>query len=137
MKVKNIYLLAHYSAHPRDPSQTKVKGYMTNPNNIRYDEKVEFSLGLPSKKLVEAKVILDLNEKKVVRNGWSGDKTFDDLFLHFHKGYDKYLNAVMSQIDAAYLEKMTGVKLNNGNETTETDTSEPVQPVSDETQEAS
>ena len=46
---KHRYLFAKYLAKPRDPTKTHIKGYMTNPENVRYDEVVGFSVGLKKK----------------------------------------------------------------------------------------
>ena len=76
---------------------------MDNPANIRWDEQMLVTRGLKSKDS-NAQVILNLGEKTVVRNTFSQDKTFDELFIYFLNGYSQYLVPVMGQLDRAYLE---------------------------------
>jgi hypothetical protein len=53
--------------HPKARVNTTVKGWMKDPNNIRYDERIEITRGLKNNS-VNAKIILDLHNKKVVKN---------------------------------------------------------------------
>lgn len=99
---KNIHLLAYYSMHPKPRVNTTVKGWMDNPDNIRYDERIEITRGL-KKNSVNAKIVLDLNNKKVVKNNFTSEKTFDEHFQYFFEGYHKYLTEVMTQLDPEYL----------------------------------
>ena len=40
----DIYLLATYVARPKNPRQTSRAGYITDPNNIQYDENLEIGI---------------------------------------------------------------------------------------------
>lgn len=104
-KIKEIHLLAFYVQKPKNPRMTHVKGYMTNPENIAYDERIEFTKGLGNKDRQYAGVILNLQAKKVVYNKFGNEKTFDDLFKYFLEAYPKYVINVMAQLDMAYLEQ--------------------------------
>jgi hypothetical protein len=105
MKIKDIHLLAYYVAKPKDPKKTKIAGYMSNPENQTYDERIEFTKGLNGKDRQYAGVVLNLNQKKIVYNKFSNDKTFDDLFKYFLEAYPQYVINVMAQLDMAYLEQ--------------------------------
>lgn len=105
MKIKEIHLLAFYVAKPKNPKMTKIKGYMSNPENHSYDERIEFTKGLQGKDRQYAGVILNLNQKKVVYNKFGNDKSFDDLFKYFLEAYPQYVINVMAQLDLAYLEQ--------------------------------
>ncbi len=105
MANKNILLAAFYSAHPKNHINTSVKGWMNDPNNIRYDEKVEITRG-EKKNSVNAKIILDLSTKTVLRNRWGDNRNFDELFKYFFKGYHQYITTVMTQLDAEYFNRM-------------------------------
>lgn len=105
MANKNIILAAFYSAHPKNHINTCVKGWMSDPNNIRYDEKVEITRG-EKKNSVNAKILLDLSNKTVIRNRWGDNRNFDDLFKYFFKGYHQYITTVMTQLDAEYFNRM-------------------------------
>ena len=105
MKQKNIYLVAFYGMKPRPGVKTNVKGWMDDPANITYDEKIEISRGL-KKNAVSAKVVLNLSQKTVDRNTWGTDRSFDEYFKYYFKGWHQYLTAVMTQLDAEYFNKM-------------------------------
>ena len=106
MKTKHIYLTAFYLQRPRDPKKTHIKGYITDPNNMIWDENVEISHGLSSKDREYAQVVLDFTEKKVVTNKFNQERDFDKLFKYYFEGYHKYITQVMSQMDPEYLTKM-------------------------------
>lgn len=106
MKTKHIYLTAYYLQRPRDPKKTHIKGYITDPNNMIWDENVEISHGLSSKDREFAQVVLDFTEKKVVTNKFNQERDFDKLFKYYFEGYHKYITQVMTQMDPEYLTKM-------------------------------
>lgn len=78
---------------------------MENPANLRYDERVEITRGL-KKDSAHSKLILNLSTKSIVKDAWTKDRTFDELFKYFFKGYHNYITQVMTQIDAEYFNKM-------------------------------
>jgi len=106
MKVKDIHLIAFYVQKPRQGVQTQIKGWMNNPDNYQYDERVEFTKGLSSKDRQYAGIILNLQTKQVVYNKFDTDqRDFDALFKYFLEAYPKYVIQVMAQLDMAYLEQ--------------------------------
>ena len=105
MKQKNIDLVAHYSLKPNRGVNTSQAGWMNNPANVSYDEQVEVTRGL-KKNSINAKVILNLSTKTVEKNNWSHNTPFNEYFKHFFKGYHQYITAVMTQLDAGYLNSM-------------------------------
>jgi len=105
-KIKDIHLLAFYSQKPRPGVNTCKKGWMQNPDNFQYDERVEFTKGLNPKDHQYANIVLNLNEKKVVTNKFSDDqRDFDTLFKYFLESYPQYVIQVMAQLDMPYLEQ--------------------------------
>ena len=106
MKVKDIHLLAFHVAKPRPGVQTQVAGWNKDPNNIQYDERIEFTKGLSSKDQQYASIILNLNTKTVIQNRYNTEqRDFDDLFKYFLEAYPKYVINVMAQLDMPYLEQ--------------------------------
>jgi hypothetical protein len=105
MKIKDIHLLAYYTVAPKDPSKTHIKGYISNPENQRWDERIEFTKGLDSKDRNYAKVILNLNQKTLVKNTFETDKGFEEYFKYFLQAYPQYVISVMGQLDMEYLEQ--------------------------------
>lgn len=106
MKKQNIYLIAHYVTKPRDPRKTHIPGYMKDPANHQYDEKVQISTRLRNQDVLSAKIIMNLSEKKVDKNSFNSNKDFNELFKYFFKGYHKYVTEVMSKLDPEYFNKM-------------------------------
>ena len=99
---KDIYLLGFYSMKPRQGVKTNVKGWMNNPDNLQYDEKVEITRGVKNS-ASNAKILLNMSKKTVERNGFNSDKEFKSLFKYFFGGYHQYITAVMTQLDPAFL----------------------------------
>jgi prolyl-tRNA editing enzyme YbaK/EbsC (Cys-tRNA(Pro) deacylase) len=90
---------------PKPGVNTSVKGWMENPTNLRYDERVEITRGL-KKDTAAAKILLNLSEKTVTRNGFNEDRDFKSLFKYFFGGYHQYITQVMSQLDPEYLKSI-------------------------------
>lgn len=106
MKIKDIHLLAFYVAKPKRGVQTQKAGWMKDPNNIQYDERVEFTKGLQGKDRQYAGIVLNLNTKTVVYNRFDNDqRDFDALFKYFLEAYPQYVIQVMAQLDMTYLEQ--------------------------------
>lgn len=97
MKNKNIYLVANYTAMPKDPSQTKIAGYMKNPDNLQYDEVVYITQGLRDKDTKNS-VVLDLTDEKIVKNIFEVNKTYLELFDYFYSGYTEYINECVAKL---------------------------------------
>jgi hypothetical protein len=105
MKIQDIHLIAFYVQKPKKGVQTQIAGWTKNPENIQYDERIEFTRGLSGKDRQYAGVILNLAKKTVVYNKFGDQKTFDDLFKYFLEGYPQYVIQTMAQLDMAYLEQ--------------------------------
>jgi hypothetical protein len=106
MKKSNIYLVAQYTTKPRDPRKTRIPGYMKDPANHQYDERVQITSRLRNQDLYTAKIILNLSNKTVDKNSFNDLKNFNDLFKYFFKGYHKYITEVMIKLDAEYFNQM-------------------------------
>ncbi len=106
MKKRSTYLIAHYTAKPKNPAKTHIPGYMKDPANIRYDEQVQISLKLRPNDINMAKVIINLSEKNVEKNSFNNNKDFNELFKYFFKGYHKYITEVMVKLDPEYFNQM-------------------------------
>jgi len=97
---RNIYLVANYVARPRNPRQTAQPGYMSNPDNIQYDEQMFIARGYRDRYLKNS-VVLDLTEEKIIKNSFRSEKTFDDLFAHYHDGFAEYIEQTVNDLNAA------------------------------------
>lgn len=96
----NIYLVAQYVARPKDPSQTAQQGYMANPDNIEWDERVYITRGLRDKD-TQNNVILNLTEQKIVKNSFNTAATFEQVFEHFYQGFGDYIDDSVNQLNNA------------------------------------
>ena len=104
MKIKDLHLVAFYVTKPKNPKMTHVKGYMLDPANHQYDERVEFTRGLQSRDQLTAGIVLNLAKKTVVKNKFNADqRDFDALFKYFLDAYPSYVTKVMETLDAVYL----------------------------------
>ena len=96
----DIYLLATYVARPKNPRQTSRAGYITDPNNIQYDENLEIVRGWRDR-YMKYSVVLDLTNEKVVKNSFQTGKTFEELFTHYHEGFGEYIEQTVNDLNAA------------------------------------
>ena len=95
----DIYLLATYVARPRNPRQTSRAGYITNPDNMQYDENLEIVRGWRDKYL-KYSVVLDLTNEKVIKNSFHNNKTFEELFTHYYEGFGEYIEQMVTDLNA-------------------------------------
>ena len=106
MKIKDLHLVAFYVAKPRQGVQTQVAGWNKNPDNIQYDERIEFTRGLSTKDQQYAGIVLNLNKKTVVQNRYNSEqRDFDALFKYFLEGYPQYVAQAMAELDVEYLKQ--------------------------------
>jgi len=90
--------VAQYVAKPKDPKQSSQPGYMSNPDNIQWDERMYVSQGL-RKKDQQMNVILDLTEEKIIKNSFNSGKSFEDIFKYFYENYGDYINDSVNKIN--------------------------------------
>lgn len=96
--------MATYVARPKNPRQTSLKGYMSNPDNIEYDEHLSMTKGFKDKYLSNH-VILDLTEQKLVKNSFNTNRNFEDVFGHFMQNYEEHIKSS--------LKKLTGINIDS------------------------
>ena len=91
MKNNDLYLIAYYTAKPRDPRMTKVSGYMKDPANIIYDERVEFAVGLKSRDQTASSVIVNLTKRQIMKNRLNPEAGFEDVIKYYCEAYPEYM----------------------------------------------
>jgi hypothetical protein len=46
-------------------------------------------------------VVLDLTNEKVIKNSFRTEKTFEELFKHYHEGFGEYIEQTVNELNAA------------------------------------
>jgi len=101
--MKSIYLVAYYFEKPSSNRvRTSRAGWMREAGSTSYDEQVAVTRNLKNRDITMSKVILDLANKKVIRNSWNHQSDFDSLFRYFSSNYPKHTKEIMVQIDPDY-----------------------------------
>lgn len=94
----SIYLIAQYSIRPQRNVKTQLAGWMSDPNNVSYDESIAIARKLKPRDHQTSKIILDFTDRKVVKNTWNDGKSFDELFSYFYQGYPNYINPILKEL---------------------------------------
>lgn len=91
-----MFLLAKYYLRPRHPNRTATKDYWKHDDAGQLDEQVSFSRKLRDKDVQNYNVILDLDNKKIVKcviDQFNGTD-YDRMFEYFKRNYPQHLAAV-------------------------------------------
>lgn len=100
----NVYLVAKYTATPRNRSQTYKSGYVTDSDNMQWNEEVDVVTRLKDKDLVSARIILNIIEQKVVKNNFNNDKSFMELFQYFYTSSPKEISHALQRVGISVAE---------------------------------
>lgn len=100
MSNKSIYLVAKYTSHPKDPTQTHKPGYINNPDNMEFQEQLYITRGLRDKD-TQNDVVLNLTEEKIVKNTFNSGATFEEILSHYVDGYADYINDSVDKLNEA------------------------------------
>lgn len=95
--MKNRYIIITYTQIPRDPSRTSEKGYWSNTENFQWDELVEFAVGLKNRDHRRAGVILDIDNQRVEKNVFGGDREWQPLWDYYYKNYQTQIEQFLQQ----------------------------------------
>lgn len=90
--MKGKFLVVLYAGKPADPKQTSKKGYLKE--NMVYDEKVSLTKNLRDKDLLNATIVLDLENKKILRRNKVHDisDSYDFLYDYYYKNYKDHID---------------------------------------------
>lgn len=95
---QDIYLLAKYVSRPKNSKLTSHKGYVTNSDNLDYDEQVIVTRGLKNKDKQYCQVILNLTKEEVIKRT-SKELTFEKLFEYFFENYADYIDSSVNKLN--------------------------------------
>ena len=99
MDKKHRYLFANYIQRPRDPSKTHLKGYIKDPNNMKWDEIVGFSVGLKRKDELNSRIIIDIDGQKIIKNTVSDSDNWAQLMDYYLKNYEQQVVDFLKRTD--------------------------------------
>ena len=91
-------MIAQYVVLPKNPHQTAQSGYMSDPVNLRYDERVFVARGYRDRYL-QNDVVLDLTEEKILKNSFRSEKNFEEIFKHFYEGFGDYIDDCVKKLN--------------------------------------
>jgi hypothetical protein len=95
----SIYLIVQYVGKPKNPRMTSQPGYISNPENIMYEETIMVSRGLKSRDRQNGHVVLNLTEELLVKNTFSDEKDFTKLLAHYVDGFGDQINNTVNALN--------------------------------------
>jgi hypothetical protein len=102
---KKVYLVAKYYASPRKKHATAIAGYMKDPKNIQWDEQVEITVGLKNKDINTARIILNISDQVVHKNGFSVGKPFEELFQYYYNANPQQISEALRKCGMSISQK--------------------------------
>lgn len=96
-KTKDRYMLVRYLQKPKDPKGSTKAGYMKNPDNVRFDEQVAFSVGIRSRDMVEYQVVLNLDQQKIEKNNLNENYDWNSIWGYFSRNYGSNISRYLNQ----------------------------------------
>jgi hypothetical protein len=54
---------------------------------------------------IKNSVVLDLTNERVIKNSFRTEKTFEDLFAHYHEGFSEYIEQTVNDLNASLQSK--------------------------------
>lgn len=123
MASKKMYLVAFYYMRPRHQRvRTNVPGWIKDEQNISWDEQIAITTKLKDRDYASGKIILNLSDRVVLTNGWTGSRDFDELFDHFYKNYKNDLHKIATEL--GYFKQPTIDSVENNSTVFSTDNQE-------------
>lgn len=96
--MKNLFVIAQYTRKPKNKNLTHKKGYFDDENNISYDEKVQIATKVRNSDLSMCQVILDMKNKKIVKNSFQSGKSYDELIKYYTENYEDYFSQTLKKL---------------------------------------
>jgi hypothetical protein len=94
MKRETIYFMATYYKKPAHPYSTASRGFGSDDKNYKYDEQISVARTLKTRDYTLCHVILDMAQKRVIKNSMNPGRSFDELYCYFKEHYPKYINTI-------------------------------------------
>jgi hypothetical protein len=91
--VKNkFFIIASYSRTLKNPAHSSKINIGKDESAWQQNEAIKCAKNLKSRDYSEAGVILDVANQKVIKNRYSDDKPFGELFEYYLTHYKEYIN---------------------------------------------
>jgi hypothetical protein len=87
-----FYIVATYTRTLRDPRQSHLKGIGGNTSAWADNEMIRCTKRLSRKDQTESSIILDVAERKVIKDRFESNKTFDELYSYYLTNFADYIN---------------------------------------------
>lgn len=92
-----MYIVSRYFQTLRKPTDSTQKSIGKNPSAWQSNEEVRCRRSLKSTDLVEAAVILDVRNQKVVKNRFGDNQDFGELYKYYLSHYADYINSWVNE----------------------------------------
>jgi hypothetical protein len=87
-----FYIVATYTRTLRDPRQSHVKGIGDVTGAWADNEMIRCTKRLSKKDQTESSIILDVAARKVIKDRFESNKTFDELYSYYLTNFADYIN---------------------------------------------
>jgi hypothetical protein len=100
------FLLAYYTQRPRDKNKSNHKNQ--SKFNLATDEQIGFAIKLSEKDILNASVVLDLDNEKTIRArhnfGNEYNKLYNYYYSHYRKDIDRFMGRTEPEADDSSVE---------------------------------
>lgn len=87
-----FFIVAIYTRTLRDPRQSHFKGIGNNTGAWADNEMIRCTKRLSRKDQTESSIILDVANRKIIKDRFESNKTFDDLYAYYLTNFADYIN---------------------------------------------
>ena len=91
--MNKMYIVAKYIQTLRDPKTAHLPGIGKRSGAWQNDEVVKCVRNLKTKEEVEASVILDVANERVIKNRFNDNNNFEQLYAYYLSHYADYINS--------------------------------------------
>lgn len=88
-----MFIIARYPQTLRNPKDSVKQGIGSNHAAWQNNEEVVCRKSLRSRDQVEASVILDVANQKIIKNRFESDRDFNELYQYYLSHYADYINS--------------------------------------------
>ena len=96
-KKQKFYVVVQYILRPRNKMKTYDPEYMSEPRNYQYDELFNIVTKVKDNELTRYSIILDLTNKKVVKNSSSNNKSYQEILQYFINNYSERFTQMLGE----------------------------------------